>query len=127
VKCMRDGKTWNDSDFIPTIERHLGIAPRSNGHAQQPRPIESRPQPQPQPRSEAPIRQQRRAIPVSAPPTRDVPSLPTGRPTGGPVRLTPQQFEAAKFSGISPEEYARQLQKMNRMKASGEIDDYGGR
>jgi len=60
---------------------------------------------------------------MSAPPSRDVPSMATGRPTGGPVRLTPAQQEAARFSGISEAEYARQLVKMERMKAAGEIDD----
>jgi len=39
------------------------------------------------------------------------------------VQLTAAQHEAAKFSGISSEEYARQLAKMERMKAAGEIDD----
>ena len=43
------------------------------------------------------------------------------------MQLTAEQREAARFSGVSEQEYARQLQKMNRMKASGEIDDYGGR
>jgi len=125
LKCNRDGKSWEQPDFIPTLERHLGIAPRTNGQAQQHRPIE-RPSPAPAaaPRSEAPPpRQYRSTTPVSAPPSRDVPSFRTGRPQGGPVQLTKEQFEAARFSGISPEEYARQLVKMERMKASGEIDD----
>jgi len=39
MKAMRDGLTWNDDEFLPSIERYLGIAPRSNGHAEQ-RPIE---------------------------------------------------------------------------------------
>src|SRR5262249_50318922 len=25
-KCIRDGLTWNDDDFLPSMERHLGIA-----------------------------------------------------------------------------------------------------
>jgi len=125
MKAARDGLTWNDDDFLPSIERHLGIAPATNGQTQH-RPIE-RPSPAPAappPRYESPpVRQQRSSTPVSAPPSRDVPSMKTGRPTGGPVQLTAEQREAARFSGISPEEYARQLQRMNRMKASGEIDD----
>jgi len=127
MKATRDGLTWNDDEFLPSIERYLGIAPRSNGHAEQ-RPIE-RPAPAPAapPRYAAPPRQQRSTAPVSAPPSRDVPSFSTGRPQGGPVRLTPAQQEAARFSGISEQEYARQLVKMERMKASGEIDDNGRR
>ena len=127
MKATRDGLTWNDDDFLPSIERYLGIAPRGNGHAEQ-RPVE-RPAPAPAapPRYAAPPRQQRSTAPVSAPPSRDVPSFSTGRPQGGPVRLTPAQQEAARFSGISEQEYARQLVKMERMKASGEIDDNGRR
>ena len=45
------------------------------------------------------------------------------RPQGGPVQLTAEQREAARFSGISEQEYARQLQRMNQMKAAGQIDD----
>ena len=125
LKCNRDGKSWDQPDFLPTLERHLGIAPRSNGHAQQHRIIERPPAPA-APRYEAP-RQQRSAVPMSAPVSRDSPSLATGRPTGGPVRLTPAQQEAARFSGISEQEYARQLVKMERMKAAGELDDRGRR
>ena len=123
LKCNRDGKSWEQPDFIPTLERHLGIAPATNG--QQHRPIE-RPSPAPAaPRYAAPPRQQqqRSAIPMSAPVSRDSPSMATGRPTGGPVQLTAAQREAARFSGISEAEYARQLVKMERMKAAGEIDD----
>src|SRR5215467_16073091 len=29
MKCVRDGLTWNDDNFLPSIERHLGIAPRA--------------------------------------------------------------------------------------------------
>ena len=64
---------------------------------------------------------------MSAPPSRDVPSFSTGRPQGGPVRLTAAQKEAAQFSGVSEAEYARQLVKMERMKAAGELDDNGRR
>src|SRR5262249_23745209 len=119
VKCMRDGKTWNDDDFLPSIERHLGIAPRTNGQTQ--------PRPSPAPAAPSYVsprqHQQRSTVPMSAPVSRDSPSFSTGRPQGGPVRLTPAQQEAARFSGISEAEYARQLVKMERMKAAGEIDD----
>src|SRR5262249_33853591 len=100
LKCNRDGKSWDQPDFLPTLERHLGIAPATNGHAQQ-RPVE-RPTPAPAapPRYEAPVRQQQRStVPMSAPVSRDSPSMATGRSQGGPVRLTPAQQEAARFSG----------------------------
>ena len=126
LKCNRDGKSWEQPDFIPTLERHLGIAPRTNGHDAQQR-FERPPAPAAPPRYAAPPRQQRSMPPMSAPPSRDVPSFSTGRPTGGPVQLTPAQREAAQFSGVSEAEYARQLVKMNRMKAAGELDDNGRR
>src|SRR5262249_30232535 len=69
MKATRDGLTWNDDDFLPSIERYLGIAPRSNGHVQQQRP------PAPAaPRYEAPRQQQRSTVQMSAPPSRSVPS-----------------------------------------------------
>jgi hypothetical protein len=117
MKCTRDGLTWNDDDFLPSIERHLGM------RREQPPP---RPQPQPQqpPRYEAPPRQpQRSSVPMSAPPTREVPSMTSGRPLGRRVPLTSEQLDAARFSGISPEEYERQLRKMEAMKAAGALDD----
>ena len=124
VKCVRDKMTWDHPDFIPTIERHLGIAPRPNGQAQH-RPIERPPAPA-APRHEAPVRQQRSVIPVSAPPTREVPSMASGRVPSRRVPLTPEQREAARFSGISEEKYAEKLELMNQMKAAGVIQD-GGR
>jgi len=59
LKCNRDGKSWDQPDFIPTLERYLGIAPRGNGQVQS-RPIERPPAPAAPPRSE-PVRQQQRS------------------------------------------------------------------
>src|SRR5262249_47529249 len=127
MKAARDGLTWNDDDFLPSIERHLGIAPRTNGHA------ETKPTPQPtnyaEQRNSAPARPvtvdrpppQRMSVPVSAPPTREAPSMRTGRPVSYRAPLTPAQREAAQFSGVSEQEYADKLERMNRMKAAGEI------
>jgi len=116
LKCNRDGKSWDQPDFIPTLERHLGIAPRTNGQSQH-RP--------PAPRSE-PVRQQQRSnVPMSAPPTRGAPSMSTGRPASRRAPLTPEQIDAARFSGISVEEYERQLRRMEAMKAAGQLDDRG--
>jgi hypothetical protein len=119
VKCMRDGKTWDAPDFIDTIERHLGFAPAPATNGRDMR-IESRPSspaPTPAPRAAPP----RQTHAVSAPPSRDPPSMTTGRPQGGPVRLTAAEFEMAAMSGISPQEYAEQKKKLERMKQAGEI------
>src|SRR5262245_57097727 len=71
MKCVRDGLTWNDDDFLPSIERHLGLAPPTNGQSQH----------RPPPAPAAPVRQQQRStVPMSAPPTREAPSMSTGRP-----------------------------------------------
>src|SRR5262245_4115913 len=82
MKCIRDGKTWHDDDFIPTVEKYLGLTSQGNGQATSPAPAPPptaaaapayrAPQPQPQ--------QRRSSVPVSAPPTRESPSLATGRP-----------------------------------------------
>ena len=83
MKAARDGLTWNDDDFLPSIERHLGL---SNGHAERHRDVgtmvpASKPPPSapPRPTVERPP-PQRMSIPVSAPPTREAPSMRTGRP-----------------------------------------------
>src|SRR5262245_48644404 len=73
--------------YFDRMEQMLGLAPRSNGHAQQQRP----PAPAAPPRYSPPVRQQRSAVPMSAPVSRDSPSMATGRPQGGPVRLTDKQ------------------------------------
>jgi hypothetical protein len=122
VKCMRDGKTWDAPDFIDTVERHLGFAPApaTNGQTRDMR-IESRPSPPAPAPQVAPPRRQTMSVPVSAPPTRENVSMSTGRPQGGPVRLTAEEIEMARASGISPEEYAQQKKKLERMKQAGVI------
>jgi hypothetical protein len=132
MKTIRDGKTWDHPDFIPTIERHLGIAPTpDHGRGQagngQSGPVQiERPSPAPtSPRYEAPAPRQRTysGPTVSAPPTRASPSMTTGRPVGRRVPLTDAQREMAKYSGVSEEEYAKQLEKMERLKREGAIQD----
>jgi hypothetical protein len=76
-------------------------------------------------RQAAPVRQQRAAGgPVmSAPPTRDVPSMSTGRPTNVRRPLTQAQRDIAKNCGISDEKYQEQLEIMDRQKAAGMHQD----
>src|SRR5262245_38534910 len=105
VKCMRDGKTWDAPDFIPSLERHLGFMPATNEQVE--RPVE-RPQPVPRPSapSPRPAASPQRSAPVaySAPPTRDVPSMSTGRPSNRSIALTPEETEFAKTCKQNPEE-----------------------
>ena len=63
---------------------------------------------------------------MSAPPTREAPSMSTGRPASRRAPLTEAQREAARFSGISEQEYASKLELMERMKAAGQLDDHRG-
>ena len=88
-----------------------------NGHA------ESRMSaPTPAPRN--PPRQQHYAGPtVSAPPSRDPVSWSSGKPMSSRAPLTAAEAEVARSLGISTEEYARQKEKMQELKAAGVIQD----
>jgi hypothetical protein len=106
--------------YIERIEHHLGMRrpqPSNGNGSAAPTPVQRQSAP-----VSAPARD-RMAAPVSAPPTRDVPSMSTGRSQSGPIRLTAAQIEIARASGISDEQYAENLKKMERMKAAGELDD----
>lgn len=59
--------------------------------------------------------------PVSAPPSRSATNPGTGRPSSTRITLTPEQREIARLSGIDEITYARNLQKMNELKASGHL------
>jgi hypothetical protein len=63
-----------------------------------------------------------RQVQVSAPPSRDVPSN-NGKRQTNKITLTREQVEAAKASGISTEEYAKNLMLINDLKASGQYGD----
>jgi hypothetical protein len=105
--------------YIESLERHLGLRqerPNGNGARQPTQPTVQR--------QAAPVRQQQHAgPPVSAPPTRDVPSMLSGRPASRRAPLTPAQREAARYSGISDQEYAEQLEKYEFQKQQGMHQD----
>src|SRR5262249_22928670 len=75
--------------------------------------------PAPAPRASAPP--PRQSVAYSAPPTREVPSATTGRPIGHRAPLTTAELEIARSSGISPEQYAENKARMEKMKQSGQI------
>lgn len=58
---------------------------------------------------------------TSAPVSRESPSLRDGRPTSTRITLSPEQREAARNSGISEIEYAKQLIRLQEAKKSGLI------
>ncbi len=70
----------------------------------------------------APPRRQM-AAPVSAPPTRDVPSMSTGKSRSWRAPLTADELHIAQACGQTPEQYQQEKEKMLRLKASGVIQD----
>src|SRR5262245_51997667 len=85
---------------------------------------ESRPSPAPSaPRNVEPPRQPaaRMSVPVSAPPTREPPSMSTGRSPQYRAPLTKDELEIAAACGQTPEQYQAQKERMMRMKANQEI------
>jgi len=81
---------------------------KSEFHIGQEKP-ESEPPPKPQ--------ESRRTSIVSAPVSRETPAT---RDKNKIVELTPEQAEAARISGITPAEYARQLLKLQQLESSGQ-------
>jgi hypothetical protein len=75
------------------------------------------------PREPVRQQQQRPGPSVSAPPTRAVPSMTTGRPVNHHPPLTADEVALAAHLKISPEEYALQKDKMQRLKAAGAIQN----
>jgi hypothetical protein len=88
----------------------------------QPAPQPTRQQPTQQP---APARQQRAysGAPISAPPSREVPSMRTGKPQSYRAPLTRDELDIAQASGMTAEQYQTQKERMLRMKQSGEIQN----
>ena len=121
-KCVRDGLTWNDDDFLPSIERHLGIGQaQASGKRETPPPAARHVEPQ----YSAPQRQPARPMSaaVSAPPSREPPSMATGRARSYRAPLNRDELEIAAASGMTPEQYQMQKERMLRMKQSGEIQN----
>lgn len=67
-------------------------------------------------------RQTARRTLVSAPVSRDAPTN-SGKPSSSKIKLSVKQQEAAAISGISPQEYARNLMRLNEMKEEGYYDN----
>src|SRR5262249_24920784 len=104
-------------------QKPLQPRPQPNGNGQGP------PDPNRQhaaPRNAAPVqRQQYAGPPVSAPPTRDAPSMTTGRAPSEPMRLTNEELELARTLKLSPQEYAEGKKRLLREKGEGYHTDAG--
>src|SRR5262245_42247798 len=115
MKCVRDGKKWDEPDFVPALERYLRVASAIN-HKSNGGSVELEPQPAPAaaPRPAAPAQRQAPAISYSAPPTREAPSMSTGRPIGRAAPLTAAELEIAQQCGQSPEEYQQVKERLRK-------------
>jgi hypothetical protein len=105
----RLGIPLDSDDFYVRAETELGIK------APEPPPPQPQQTQQPQPE---------RRVPVSAPVSREVASSASGsRQSNDKVTLTADQKEAAKMSGVTEVEYAKQLLRLKQMRESGEYGD----
>jgi hypothetical protein len=126
VAAREVGQQFTDP-YFDRMESLLGFRqqqqpkPSNNGHAAPAAPRPASAAPAAPPRNGAAPRQQQYNGHVSAPPTRDVPSMASGRPVGRRVPLTADELQIAKNSGISPEEYSIQKEKMARLRAAGAV------
>lgn len=68
---------------------------------------------------------QHRSMPMSAPVTREAPSVSTGRATPTRVELTAAQREAARISGVDDVTYARNFLRLQALKKEGHYNERG--
>jgi hypothetical protein len=127
VAAREVGQQFTDP-YFDRMESLLGFRqqqqpkPSNNGHAA---PAAQRPAsaaPAAPARNAAPARQQQyNGGSASAPTSREAPSMSTGKPMGRRVPLTEDEIQIARNSGISPEEYSIQKEKMARLRAAGAV------
>jgi hypothetical protein len=112
AKRQAGGSEWTD-EYFTKMENLLGINPRvqSNRDNQSVRAA---------PRNSAPVRrQQYSGPPVSAPISREPPSMTTGRPQSFRAPLTRAEVEIARAAGITDAEYQRGKERVAREKSAG--------
>jgi hypothetical protein len=109
-----------DAGLRPNTEAYLSFLDQQLGFNERPAPET------PLPMRAAPPE---RRIPVSAPVSRSAPGGAVADDLDallrGRVKLTPEQREAAKVSGISEAEYSRQLVRVMQAKRRGEMQGGG--
>ena len=104
--ALKEGHQQDSDGYFQVLEERLGYRQAVRAEAKEPEP-------------------QRRSVPMSAPVSRDAPSLSTGRPTTTRVELTAAQREAARISGVDDVTYARNLLRLNSLKQQGHYQERG--
>src|SRR6516164_6378652 len=119
----RAGGEEFSENYFRAMDDLLGFEPAGNGRHLPPsepvRPPYNGAPPRAQAPTPRPAPQRFTGQPPAAPPTREVPSMRTGRPSSETLRPTPLDHEGARISGISVEEYMRQKARMLQEKAAG--------
>jgi hypothetical protein len=131
TRLLKNNRNWLVGKSFDAL-RHFNHVAEAEGHIIHSQPFldrvtelmheyesGSKPKPKEEEVDETP-KPRERSI-VSAPVSRDVPSS-DGKPRGK-VKLTAQEVEAARVSGITPEEYATQKLKYAEMKANGQYGE----
>jgi len=109
--AVRETGTEGSDEYFDRMEHMLGLRNVSVA----PPPAPERPRPEP-------VRPRYAGAPVSAPPTREVPSLSSGRTVNDRTPLTRDEREIARASRMTDQEYQQQKAKIQRMKVAGEMD-----
>lgn len=117
---LTDPEKFEDLKGYQWQAKKAGITPHTKEFLQF---IEDRMNGVPEPEVEVEAKPKEQKVRVSAPPSREVPNANGKRPTPGKVTLTAAEVEAARISGVTPEEYAKQKIRKQQMVDSGEYGE----
>lgn len=105
--AIRAGHAQDSEAYFVMLEEKLGY----------------RQPPRPSPSSEPET--QRKSIPMSAPVSREIPSLGGGNTTPSRVTLTAEQREAARIAGVDDVTYAKNYLRLQELKKHGHYQERG--
>lgn len=108
-----------DKGFTPGSKKYFQYLEDRLGYSEAEEEIDDNEEEEEEPVSR---RQTARRTLVSAPVSRDAPTN-SGKPSSSKIKLSARQQEAATIAGISPQEYARNLMRLNEMKEEGYYDN----
>jgi hypothetical protein len=107
---LDEGHAFGTKAYVESMETKLGLR-------EAPKPVIAQDDDEQPP--------QRTTVVTQAPPTREVPSSSTGKPSSTKVTLTPEEREIARMNNITEIEYARQKIKMQEAKKNGHYNERG--